>query len=72
MLQVLDENHPDHFALLPDNDGDIKETRALIELGLTRGYSKYRDTLKILAERRQKPRDVGESTYAKPEEPNNG
>jgi hypothetical protein len=35
---------------------------------MTRGYSKYGDTLRLLAQRELKQIDVGEPTYQKEEE----
>ena len=62
----MEDNHPARFALHPDNDGDISPTRATIELGLTRGYSKYGDTLRLLARQKLKLEDIGEPTYEPP------
>ena len=69
VLAVMQDNHPSHFALAGDRDEDISPTRASIELGLTRGYSKYGDTLFLLAKRKVKLVDPGEPTYAKEEAP---
>jgi hypothetical protein len=49
VMRLMEENHPARYALRADRDDDISPTRASIELGLTRGYSKYADTLRILA-----------------------
>jgi hypothetical protein len=67
VLGVMEDNHPSHFALAGDKDEDISPTRAAIELGLTRGYSKYGDTLMLLGKRKPKREDPGEPTYSKEE-----
>jgi hypothetical protein len=64
----MEENHPARFALVGDNNADVSPTRASIELGVTRGYSKYGDTLRLMAEPIKKMADIGETTYAKEEE----
>ena len=68
VLDVMDDAHPAKYAIQGDNDADVSPTRAAIELGLTRGYSKYGDTLKLLAKRKIRPADLGETVYA-PEQP---
>jgi hypothetical protein len=72
VLGVLEENHPARFTIQGDNDGDLSPTRAAVELGVTRGYSKFGDTLRLLAQRKIKQIDVGEPTYSKEEEKVNG
>jgi hypothetical protein len=69
VLQVMEDNHPARFAIAGDNNDDVSPTRAGIELGLTRGYSKYGDTLRLLAEPKRKIGDIGETTYDKPPKP---
>lgn len=64
VLQVLEEEHPARFALNGDNTGDISPTRAGIELGMTRGYSKYSDTLKLLAIPMRAPQPLPETDYS--------
>jgi len=65
----MEENHPARFALRGDKDEDVSPTRAAIELGLTRGYSKYGDMLRLLGEPidTKKTEQVGETTYEKEE-----
>lgn len=63
VLQVMEDNHPARFAIRGDNNEDVSPTRAAIELGLTRGYSKYGDTLPLLARPIKAAQNVGESTY---------
>lgn len=64
VLGVMDEAHPARFTIPSDNDGDLSPTRAAIELGMTRGYSKYGDTLKLLAKPKRKQTEMPEPTYA--------
>ena len=66
VLQVMADAHPAKFAINGDNNADVSPTRAAIELGATRGYSKYDDTLRLLAKPKPKQLDVGEPTYAEP------
>jgi hypothetical protein len=66
VLQVLEDNHPARFAIAGDRDEDISPTRASIELGMTRGYSKYGDTLRLLAVAKRLPTDLGEPSYQPP------
>jgi hypothetical protein len=68
VLLVLDEAHPARFAIAGDNNADISPTRASIELGFTRGYSKCTDTLRLLAKPKGKPIDLGETVYAQENE----
>jgi hypothetical protein len=63
VLAVMEDNHPAHFAIQGDSGEDVSPTRAAIELGLTRGYSKYGDTLRLLARRKRKPEPLPEATY---------
>lgn len=63
VLELMEMNHPARFALNGDKNEDISPTRASIELGVTRGYSRYGDTLRLLAVRKMKPADLGEPTY---------
>lgn len=65
VMQLMEENHPARMTIPGDNGGDVSPTRASIELGVTRGYSKYGDTLRLLAEPIRIAPDVGEPTYEK-------
>ncbi len=64
VLAVMDQAHPARFAISGDNNADISPTRASIELGFTRGYSKYADTLRLLAKPKRATVDLGETVYA--------
>jgi hypothetical protein len=66
VMQLMEENHPARFAIRGDKDEDVSPTRAAIELGLTRGYSKYGDTLRLLAQPSFTPASIGEPTYDPP------
>lgn len=63
VLQTMEENHPARFAIRGDREEDVSPTRAAIELGLTRGYSKYGDTLRLLGEPILTAEAIGEPTY---------
>lgn len=65
-MQVMEENHPARFAIRGDATEDVSPTRAAIELGLTRGYSKYGDVLLLLATPIATTQQVGETTYEPP------
>jgi hypothetical protein len=69
VLNVMEDNHPARFALNGDKNEDVSPTRAAIELGVTRGYSKYGDTLKLLTRPIQSQKDPGPSTYEPPPQP---
>lgn len=69
VLEVMEDNHPARFAIRGDRDEDVSPTRAAIELGHTRGYSKYADVLKLLAVPIRAVQDVGEPTYEAPPKP---
>lgn len=68
VLALMEDNHPARMALVGDSNNDVSPVRAGIELGLTRGYSKYADTLKLLAIRKTKIADIGEPTYQREEQ----
>ena len=69
VLQTMEENHPARFAIVGDKEDDVSPTRAAIELGLTRGYSKFGDTLKLLSVPVQSAGQVGETSYDPPPQP---
>lgn len=66
VLEVMEDNHPARFAIRGDNNEDISPTRASIELGMTRGYSKFGDTLKLLARPIITAVETPQPTYEKP------
>jgi hypothetical protein len=70
VLQVMEDNHPARYAIRGDRDEDVSPTRAAIELGLTRGYSKFGDTLRILARPVLAQETAGETTYEPVKEQN--
>ncbi len=63
VIKVMEDNHPARYAIRGDKDEDVSPTRAAIELGLTRGYSKYGDTLRLLSVPVHPAEAVGEPTY---------
>lgn len=68
VMEVMEQNHPARYAVPTDIHDDLSPTRAALELGLTRGYSKYGDTLKLLASPTPKTGELGEPTYETPPE----
>lgn len=66
VLGVMEDNHPARYAIRGDKDEDVSPTRAAIELGLTRGYSKYGDTLRILALPVHSAESIGPPSYEAP------
>jgi hypothetical protein len=66
VLQVMEDNHPARLRVMGDIKGDVSPTMAAIELGDTRGYSKYGNGLKLLAEQLPESVDIGEPTYSEP------
>lgn len=72
LFDVMENAHPAKYAIAGDTNDDVSPTRAAIELGLTRGYSKYGDTLRLLSVPVVKAAAVGESTYesTQPEQQN--
>jgi len=69
VLGVMEDAHPANFSIKGDKMEDISPTRAAVELGLTRGYSKYAAILKLLATPKVILPDPGPSTYDKPPQP---
>lgn len=67
LFDVMENAHPAKFAIAGDSNADVSPTRAAIELGMTRGYSKYGDTLHLLTRAIPRPVDIGEPTYEKEE-----
>jgi hypothetical protein len=65
VLLVMEENHPARFAIRGDGNDDLSPTRAALELGLTRGYSKYADALQLLSQPIKQTENIGEPTYEK-------
>lgn len=49
VLAVLDEAHPDRFPVHTDLQDDISPTKAALQLGETRGYSKVMNTIRNLS-----------------------
>ena len=66
VLEVLEEAHPTRFPVHTDLQDDISPTKAALQLGETRGYSKALNTLRVLATQKRMVADIGEPTYEKP------
>ena len=69
VLSTMEDNHPARYAIVGDKEDDVSPTRAAIELGLTRGYSKFGDTLKLLAQPIFSQESAGETSYEAPPQP---
>src|SRR5262245_49493703 len=68
VLAVMEENHPARMAIRRDNDNDLSPTMATLELGLTRGYSKYGDSLRLLGNPIAPVENIGPPTYSEPKQ----
>ncbi len=70
VLETMEQEHPARMKVSLDDQGDLSATRAALELGDTRGYSRYSNGLRHLAKPAvTKKMDVGETEYASPEPP---
>jgi hypothetical protein len=50
VIQVLEDSHPTRFAVHTDTQDDLSPTKAALQLGETRGYSKVLNTMRMLAQ----------------------
>jgi hypothetical protein len=66
VIAVLEEAHPTRFAVHTDIQDDLSPTKAALQLGETRGYSKVLNTLRILAQPLQ-PITTPAATYSEPD-----
>jgi len=66
VIEVLEEAHPSRFAVHTDLNDDLSPTKAALQLGETRGYSKVLNTIRKLSEQIL-PKESPEPTY-EPEE----
>src|SRR5215471_20663503 len=64
VIEVLQEAHPSRFPVHTDLQDDLSPTKAALQLGETRGYSKVLNTIQKLSEQIL-PRETPESTYEK-------
>lgn len=64
VLEVLEEAHPTRYPVHTDLQDDLSPTKAALQLGETRGYSKVLNTIRVLAEPIQAAVDPGPPTYA--------
>lgn len=69
VIQVLEEAHPTRFSVHTDIQDDLSPTKAALQLGETRGYSKVLNTMRILAQPMQQISGPVETTYQKPPQP---
>jgi hypothetical protein len=69
VLEVMEHEHPCNYTVLPDKNDDISPTRAAIELGLTRGYSKALGKIYLLGVAKKRSQDPGPGTYDTPPTP---
>jgi hypothetical protein len=69
VIQVLEEAHPTRFSVHTDIQDDLSPTKAALQLGETRGYSKVLNTMRILAQPMQEISGPVEPTYSKPPKP---
>jgi hypothetical protein len=67
VLQVLEDAHPNRFPVHTDIQDDLSPTKAALQLGEARGYSKVLNTLRFLAQPEKRVLDVGQPTYAQEE-----
>ena len=66
VIEVLAEAHPTRFPVSTDMQDDLSPTKAALQLGETRGYSKVLNTISALAIPVKRPADLGEPQYAAP------
>jgi len=64
VLEILEESHPSRYPVHTDLQDDLSPTKAALQLGETRGYSKVLNTIKKLAEPIL-PKITPEPTYEK-------
>lgn len=64
VIEVLEEAHPNRFPVHTDLQDDLSPTKAALQLGETRGYSKVMNTLRILAQPVAVTADPGPPSYA--------
>jgi len=69
VLSVLEDAHPSRFPIHTDLQDDISPTKAAVQLGETRGYSKVLNTLRVLAMPWPASADPGAPTYEPPPQP---
>ena len=49
VMEVLEEAHPNRFPVHTDIQDDLSPTKAALQLGEARGYSKVLNTIRVLA-----------------------
>ena len=63
VIEVLEESHPARFPVHTDIQDDLSPTKAALQLGETRGYSKCLNTIRKLAEPLIEQQQVPPPTY---------
>jgi hypothetical protein len=63
VIQVLEDAHPNRFPVHTDVQDDLSPTKAALQLGEARGYSKVLNTLRYLAQPEKRVLDIGQPTY---------
>src|SRR5215471_13189021 len=64
VIEVLEESHPTRFPVHTDLQDDLSPTKAALQLGESRGYSKVLNTIRKLGEPIL-PKITPETTYEK-------
>lgn len=64
VIETLEYAHPDRAAVTGDMNGDISPTRASIELGVSRGYSRVLGIIRHLATPAMTAEGLPEGEYA--------
>lgn len=69
VIEVLEEAHPSRYPVHTDIQDDLSPTKAALQLGETRGYSKVLNTIRALAKPMQPTAVTPEPEYAPPPQP---
>jgi len=62
VIEVLEAAHPSRYPVHTDLQDDLSPTKAALQLGETRGYSKVLNTIRKLSEQIL-PKETPEPTY---------
>jgi hypothetical protein len=63
VIQVLEDAHPNRYPVHTDIQDDLSPTKAALQLGEARGYSKVLNTIRYLAQPEKRVSDIGQPTY---------
>lgn len=69
VMEVIADAHPDRYPVHTDVQDDLSPTKAALQLGETRGYSKVLNTMKALALPVRATAQTPEPTYDPPPRP---